>query len=404
MKTKHLTQFLVRKAIFLCICFSIYLVSACSIFGEKDPPTPEINACYSFDKDGRDTSTNYLVNLYTLTSLDDIDFPEISDSLIIALENHQRLLKIRKQDKVQNFGNLELSIAEMEQTIALLKEIKNDPRSIEKLEAYQIAGEKKTGNVKFTGYYTPLIQVSKKKTSKYKYPLYAKPKTFDGKLPTREEIDFESALDGLDLELAFAKSRMDIYFMQLQGSGYVQFRDGSKQMFGYGGSNGHAYRSIGRYLKLNDYRISSISEKGIRRFFNIRPDLVSEILPVNKSYSFFKPRNTLPKGAGHVPLLKGISMAVDRRHIPLGAIALASIPMYDDHSQLIGHEMKILLAQDVGGAIKGAGHIDLYMGHDEDAMDSASKYYHYGKLWLLTPKKEAIKEEVNASLSNDINI
>jgi len=403
-KTKPYKHFFVRKAFASCVCLAIILLNACSIFEEKDLPTPEINACYPFETDGRDTSTNYFNNLYTRTSLDYIDFPVISDNLIIALENHQRLLKIRKQSRVQNFDNLELSISEMEETIKLLKEIKDDPSSISKLEAYRIAGEKKTGDVKFTGYYTPLIHVSKKKTSQFKYPLYSKPKEIIGKLPTREQIDFENALDGLELELAYAKSRMDIYFMQLQGSGYVQFRDGSRQMFGYGGSNGHAYRSIGRYLKLNDYRISSISEKGIRRFFNIRPDLKSQILPINKSYSFFKPRNTLPKGAGHVPLLNGISMAVDRRHIPLGAIALASIPMYNDENDLIGHEMKILLAQDVGGAIKGPGHIDLYMGHDTNAMERASKYYHYGKLWLLAPKKDNNNEEVNASLSSDLNI
>ena len=115
-------------------------------------------------------------------------------------------------------------------------------------------------------------------------------------MPTRKAIDFEGILDGHGLELAYAKSRLDIYFMQVQGSGYVQFRDGSTMTFGYGGSNGHPYRSIGRYLKMNDYRISSISEKGIKRFFSIRPDLIEEILPVNQSYSFFNARNSPPKG------------------------------------------------------------------------------------------------------------
>jgi len=402
-KTKPKKQILIAGVKCLFILSAILSLTTCGLYEVKAPPIPDISAYYPMDEKGRDTSKFFNL-LYTRTSLDHIDFPEISDSIILGLEHQERLLKIRKQNQIQNFDNLELSLTEMGETIALLKRLKDDPNILDQLEAYQISGEKNSGNVKFTGYYTPLIQVSKKRTDKYKYPIYSKPLDFIGKLPTREEIDFQGALEGLDLELAYAKSRLDIYFMQLQGSGYVQYRDGSKQMFGYGGSNGHPYRSIGRYMKMNDYSISSISEKGIRRFFSIRPDLKSTILPVNKSYSFFKPRNTPPKGAGHVPLLDGISMAVDRRYIPLGATALASIPRYDEQDQLIGHELRLLLAQDVGGAIKGAGHIDLYMGHNNKASDIASKYYHYGKLWLLLPKKEAEEKPINVSLSDDINI
>ena len=192
--------------------------------------------------------------------------------------------------------------------------------------------------------------------------------------------------------------------MQVQGSGYVQFRDGSTMTFAYGGSNGHPYRCIGRYLKMNDYSISSISEKGIKRFFKIRPDLIEEILSINESYSFFNARNSPPKGAGHVPLLGGISIAVDRRYIPLGATVIASIPKYDTDNSLIGHELKLLLAQDVGGAIKGAGHIDLYTGDKKDAMDAASKYFHYGKLWVLLPKETAVETEATVSFSGNLNI
>ena len=379
-------------------------IGACSLYQVESPPLPEITPYYAMDASGRDTSYQQIENLYTKTSLDYIDFPVITDSLLIALKNHQTLLKIRKQDEVQVFDNLELSIAEMAKTIELLIQLKEDPSKLAELEAYRISGEKKSGNVKFTGYYTPLIEVSKRKTNIYKYPIYAKPDGFIGSLPTRKAIDFENILKDRGLELAYAKNRLDVYFMQLQGSGYVQYRDGSRQMYGYGGANGHGYRSIGRYLKNNDYRVKSISEKGLRNFFTKRPDLISEILPINNSYTFFKPRNTPPKGAGHVPLLEGISCAVDRRYLPLGCTALASIPKYDENNHLIGHELRILLAQDVGGAIKGAGHIDLYMGHSDNAVELASKYYHYGKLWLLTPVKKEKVESTNVSLSSEINI
>ncbi len=393
-----------RKGRIFFFLLLVYFTGACSFYQLKNPPIAEITAHYPMDDKGRDTLQSRHTNLYTQTSLDYVDFPKITDTLLQSLEHHIKLLKIRKQEEIQNFDNLEISISNMRRTIETLKQTAEHPDSLDNLIAYQIAGEKNKGDVKFTGYYTPLIQVSKEKTDTYKYPIYAKPDHFIGDMPTRKAIDFEGILDGKGLELAYAKNRLDIYFMQVQGSGYVQFRDGTTQTFGYGGSNGHPYRSIGRFLKINGYKISNISEKGIRFFFSRRPDLISKILPANSSYSFFKPRNTPPKGAGHVPLEKGISIAVDRRYIPLGATALASIPKFDETNALIGHELKILLAQDVGGAIKGAGHVDLYMGGDADAREEASRYYHYGKLWLLMPKSSLQDNPITDSYSNDISI
>ena len=393
-----------RKGKIFFFLFMLFCTGACSLYQLEPPPVPDISSHYPMDDKGRDTFQKSLSNLYTETSLDHIDFPAITDSLLMSLEHHVKLLSIRKQKKVQVLDNLEIRVEDMYRTIETLKQIRAYPDSIDNLVAYQLAGEKNTGNVKFTGYYTPLIQVSKKKTSTYKYPIYAKPHHFIGKMPNRKAIDFEGILDGQGLELAYAKDRLDIYFMQVQGSGYVQYRDGTTQTFGYGGSNGHSYRSIGRFLKMNGYKISNISEKGIRSFFEKRPDLISKVLPANPSYSFFKPRNTPPKGAGHVPLENGISIAVDRRYIPLGATAIASIPRYDETNALIGHELKILLAQDVGGAIKGAGHIDLYMGDEADAREEASQFYHYGKLWLLMPKKSLPNSPATVSLSNNISI
>ncbi len=393
-----------RKGKILFFLSLLFSTAACSLYQLKPPPIPDISSHYPIDIAGRDTTQNILHNLYTETSLDYVDFPKITDTLMMSLDHHTKLLKIRKQKKVQMLDNLEITVEDMRRTIETLKQLREYPDSLDNLVAYQLAGEKYAGDVKFTGYYTPLIQVSREKNATYKYPIYAKPHHFIGKMPNRKAIDFEGILQGQGLELAYAKDRLDIYFMQIQGSGYVQFRDGTTQTFGYGGSNGHAYRSIGRFLKMNGYKISNISENGIREFFNKRPDLISTILPANPSYSFFKPRNTPPKGAGHVPLAKGISIAVDRRYLPLGATAIASIPRYDESNSLIGHELKILLAQDVGGAIKGAGHLDLYMGDGVDAREEASKYYHYGKVWLLLPKKSAPNTHSTVSLSKDISI
>lgn len=360
-----------------------------SLFPTEQKTNLEFRTDYEFNKKGKDLNEVLQPMVYTASTLEGVSFPEITNELTVALSHHKKLLSLRKQKSHQVVGNLSLSVCELEEVIDALLKL-DDPKELHtKLDAYRVGGKKNTGEVQFTGYYTPLIDVSKKKTSKYKYPIYKKPFSFIGKLPTREAIDRDKILDGMGLELAYAKDILDIYFMQVQGSGYVKYRDGSQEMFSYGGSNGHPYRSIGRHLKNNKvYKISSISQKGIRAFFKRNPSLLEEVLCSNPSYTFFNPRQTPPKGAGHVPLSDGISIAVDRRYIPLGATILAAVPAYNENGKLQGHELKILLAQDVGGAIKGSGHIDYYNGIGNEAEKIASQYYHYGKMWLLLPKSD----------------
>ena len=91
-------------------------------------------------------------------------------------------------------------------------------------------------------------------------------------------------------------------------------------------------------------------------------------------------------GAANVPLTPLYSAAVDPSVIPLGSILLAQVPKLDAYGNLMGHEFRLLLAQDKGGAIKGAGHIDWYQGIGEEAHFHAGQLKHFGKVWLLLPK------------------
>ena len=120
------------------------------------------------------------------------------------------------------------------------------PQGLEEhLNAYQLKGQDGKGNVKFTGYFTPELKVRKQKSNRYPYPIYAYPENWKGRLPSRRQIDGERVLNGQGLELAFAKRLEDIYYMQLQGSGLVNFGNGKRRYFGYAGSNKHPYSSIG---------------------------------------------------------------------------------------------------------------------------------------------------------------
>lgn len=352
---------------------------------------PFLGMGYDFEGNGKDKQAPKMDNVFTPLNSDTLDFPIIDGDLVDALEQHLRLLRLRKQKKIQQIGNLEVSLTELETTIKelLAWQYTKPTKLMDALDAYQTWGEDKHGNVHFTGYFTPIIKVKKKKGSVYKYPIYTRPKDWEGQLPTRQEIEEGGVLEGMGLELAYAKSKLDIYFMQVQGSGYVEYPDGSESLFSYDGTNKHPYRSIGKHLVENDeISAKNISLDGIKRFFKRNPQLVDQVLFINQSYTFFTIKNSRPKGAGHVPLTSDYSVAADRRYFPLGSCMLARLPVITPDGELRRHEWRFLLAQDIGGAIRGAGHIDVYSGIGVEGKDKASALHHYGKLWLLLPKKE----------------
>ncbi len=348
---------------------------------------------YDFEGNGKDYDATPLEDVFTKATVDTFNFPLIKDDFVQALEQHLRLLKLRKQKKKQKIGNLNVNLDQLKQTIQelLAWQHSKPSRLLDNLDAYQIWGEDKKGNVHFTGYFTPIIKVNKHKTDRYKYPIYAYPKDWEGRLPTRRNIEEGGALLGKGLELAYAENKVDVYFMQVQGSGYVEYPDGRQELFAYSGTNKHPYQSIGRYLvERNDIDAKNISLDGIRKFLGKNPHLVDTVLFINKSYTFFIPKKFKPKGAGHVPLTADHSIAVDRRYLPLGSCLLAQIPIIDKAGNLQRHEWRLLLAQDIGGAIKGAGHVDVYSGIGIEGKNKASAFHHYGKMWLLLPKEEDV--------------
>ncbi len=340
-----------------------------------------------------------LDEIYTKVDVQELPQPDKSKALVQGLKQQLKVLKYRRKKQLKALGQADLSTEKLIRTVEQL--LLNEGRLKDEFEAYQIKGKDGLGNVYFTGYFTPILKVSKHKTATYRYPLYAYPHGWNGKLPTRGAIDRDSSvLAGRGLELAYAENPIDIYFMQVQGSGVVEFTDGSREMFAYAGSNGHPYRSIGRYMIKHGYtNEQGVSIKKIRKFFLEHPELLDEILPINRSYVFFKPSHfkQTPKGAGNVPLTTNYSIAVDTRYIPMGSCMLAAVPIIDRNNKVMRHEYRVLLAQDIGGAIKGPGHVDLYTGVGERGRRHASALHHYGKLWLLLPN-EADAGHLTASL------
>jgi len=356
---------------------------------EIDKVSP-FTVAHDFMPSGKKQAAPLQSELYTSQAISAAHFPEITESVQTALKEQKKLLKYKKRKTPQKVGNLLVSNDQLQKTADILLQAKDVDLAeiIHQLDAHKIQGQDQRGNVHFTGYYTPVLQVSSIKTKEFPYPLYSYPQDWQGALPSRKEIDGELVLKGRNLELAYAKSLIDIYIMQVQGSGIVEYEDGTQQLFAFTGSNRKSYASIGRYMvKKGLTTPQHVSLQFIKKYLKGQPEKVHEILFSNPSYVFFKPVDSNPKGAGLVPLTEMHSIAVDTRYIPMGSILLASIPIINNKNQVTHHEYRLVVAQDIGGAIKGPGHVDLYTGVGYQGRKQAGRLHHYGNLWLLLPSE-----------------
>ena len=265
----------------------------------------------------------------------------------------------------------------------------------------------------FTGYYEALLRGSRKRGGKYTVPLYRRPadlvsvdlgefredlrgrrlagRVVDGELvpyPDREEIE-KGALAGRDLEMVWVDDPVDAFFLQIQGSGRIRLAEGGEMRVGYAAENGHPYFAIGRDLvERKALRKEEVSMQSIRSWLEAHPKLAPEVLARNASYVFFDEiRGEGPLGAEGVALTPGRSLAVDRKHWPLGVPvwldAEAPAPRGGDPDRPL---RRLLMAQDTGGAIRGPVRGDVFWGAGHDAEEVAGRMKHPGRLWVLLPK------------------
>ena len=310
-----------------------------------------------------------------------------------ALKQNAKLLKKVKKDRTYSIGDLTFDPSDLlAVTETLTKAMADDNFELnEQFSAHQIAGRDNIGNVFYTGYYAPVIAVNASQTDEFPFPIYRYPKQYEGKLPARHEID-NGALKGKGLEIAYARNPLDIYFMQVQGSGYIEYPNGEQQLLSFDGSNKLSYRSIGQYMIRKGYTTEDkVSINSIRKYFRENPKMHKEILAANPSYVFFRRGKEEVRGAAQVPLTKLHSVAVDPRFIPFGSILLSKVPVANAKGEFMHHEYRLLYAQDTGGAIKGPGRVDIFSGVGYPGKSLAGDTHHYGALWLLLPKDAAAR-------------
>lgn len=232
-----------------------------------------------------------------------------------------------------------------------------------------------------TGYYVPVLKGSLKRHGPYQTPLYRMPPEKLRKFSRTAIVS--GALRNKNLELVWVKDPIDAFFVQIQGSGKVQLENGRVMHIGYAGQNGHPYHPIGKTLVQKGYLSKGqVSMQSIRAWLKKYPSKAESIMSTNPSYVYFKVRpKTGAVGSQGVPLTPKRSLAVDPKFISLGTPLWISVEHPNPNASKLEH---LAVAQDTGGAIKGALRADYFWGEDaENAGPMNSK----GELYTFFPKR-----------------
>lgn len=203
----------------------------------------------------------------------------------------------------------------------------------------------------------------------------------------RSEI-VAGALAGRGLEFAYAADPIEFFFLQIQGSGQLLTPDGETIRIGYAGQNGREYIAIGRPMRerglIGEGTDYPLSMQGIVAWLRDHPDQAAEIMNLNKSWIFFRELGgDGPLGALEVPVRRESSVAADPRYVPLGA------PVWLDMER--DEADGLWIAQDTGGAIKGANRFDTFWGAGDDAREIAGGMSTNGQALIFLPKAAALR-------------
>src|SRR6185312_14831510 len=213
---------------------------------------------------------------------------------------------------------------------------------------------------------------------------------------TRAEIE-AGALKGKGLELVYLADPVDLFFMQIQGSGRVKLTDGSTIRLHYDGKNGHPYSSIGRYLiEKGLLAADKVSLGALSSWLKADRERGKQVMWQNASYVFFRELQgaeaSAARGAMNSPLTPGRSLAVDTAYHVLGApIFVTGTDM--THVDKAGAFNRLMIAQDVGSAIKGPERGDIYFGSGDKAGKLAGVTKHEGNFFVLLPTSSQLAEQ-----------
>jgi len=281
----------------------------------------------------------------------------------------------------------------------------------ENLSPYAIIAADGDVNGTITGYYEPLLRGSRQRTREFGQPVLGVPddllnidlsvlfpelkdKRVRGRLDGKRVVPYWTRAEINDRgetlpasTLLYVDDPVELFFLQVQGSGRVRLGDGSTVRLNYADQNGHPYQSIGRLLVARgELKLEDASMQGIQSWARANPARLDELLNANPSYVFFREMpdgDDGPLGALGVPLTAERAIAVDPRSVPLGAPVFLSTTQPNSSQPL----NRLVMAQDTGGAIKGAVRADFFWGFGKTAGGLAGRMKQSGRMWLLLPNE-----------------
>lgn len=349
---------------------------------------------------------------------DDQDFELLPEAVEASLGYYKRLRKTYKFNYAGTVYTAQEMIDSMNLFLKILENYEGDERLIQIQKNFQFYESKnEDGRAFFTGYYEPVLEGSLERTKDYPTPLYAMPtdiisadlgafhddlkgKRLTGKLKGKRLVPFDSraqiayrhTLKGRAEELLYLKNHIELFFLQIQGSGLVLLPDGTLQRVNYAGQNGHSYRAIGALLT-DHIPLEEMSLQSIKAYLYSHPKEVRQILNHNPSYTFFRLVENGPLGNIEVPLTAGRSIAMDRKLLPRGGLAFIDTiypPLNEAEQEEPNPLKRFMVVQDTGGAIRGQGRADIFWGHGKEAELVAGHMKQHGRIMILVAKKEVL--------------
>lgn len=266
-----------------------------------------------------------------------------------------------------------------------------------------------------TGYYEPVLIAGKNRGGKFQVPILRRPASLvnlvddadrgrfgdqlthgfrDGDnlvpCPTREQIE-TGALDSEDLALAWLECPIEAFFLHVEGSGQLRFDDGTTVRVTYDGKNGYPYTSVGRHLiETGVFQRNDLTFQVLKDWLQADLKRAQPVLWQNKSYIFFRqlgagePDSAL--GVMQIPLTALRSLAVDTTHHEIGSPIFVVAPDLKHAGTGSSGFFRLLIAQDVGSAIRGPERGDIYFGSGPEAGYKAGQTVHSGTFYVLLPK------------------
>ncbi len=398
-----------KYSFFFTIVFFILLLTVISC---KTVPEPELQL---LSKD----------EVQAFSWEDDLDVESLSQAIQQSIRYYRSIPEISEF----HYMDIRYSPREMEASLNLFLEIirtyQGEQRIAEIQKKFLFFESKNSNNSAFfTGYYEPILSGRLNPNDEFPTPLYATPadlfsadlgafsekwegRRIFGKIKghqfipydSREQIVYQHSLQERVDPLVYVENDIELFFLQIQGSGLVQLPDGPLKRVNYAAQNGHPYRAIGRLLIQEDkIPREKMSMQALKDYLYDNPQEVRRILNYNPSYTFFREVEEGPLGYMEVPLTAGRSIAMDRKLIPRGGLVYVTtqIPFFEN-DEMIGLKpfTRFMLTQDTGGAIRGHGRGDIFWGHGQIAELTAGHMQHSGRVFLLIARKEFLKSSLD---------